>query len=92
MRIYTRSDDKKIESPYEKPVILPNPNDQEPADHAWADARFATDIMAEHAFFFALLMPEELAAKERKQALEFARKFGDLHKKIDGSAPPEHWI
>jgi Domain of unknown function (DUF2935) len=88
MHIYTRRADQTIESPYEKPVILPMVNDHEPADHAWADARFATDIMAEHAFFFALLMPEELAAKERKQALEFAQTFGDLHKQIDAAAPP----
>jgi len=40
--------------------------DQDLSKHAWADARFAADILAEHAFFFALLMPEELAAKERQ--------------------------
>jgi hypothetical protein len=45
--------------------------------------------MAEHAFFFALLMPEELAAKERAEALRFSDIFATLHKQIDADAPPE---
>jgi hypothetical protein len=89
MHVYTRRADQTIETPYEKPVIVPDQGDNQPAAHAWADARFATDIMAEHAFFFALLMPEELAANERRQALEFSRTFADLHQQIDASAPPE---
>jgi hypothetical protein len=89
MRVYTRRDDQSIENPYEKPVIVPAQGDNDPASHAWADARFATDIMAEHALFFALLMPEELAANERRQALEFSRTFADLYKQIDASAPPD---
>jgi Domain of unknown function (DUF2935) len=77
------------ESKYEKVVILPNADDQDASNHAWADARFATDIMAEHALFFALLMPEELAKEERAEALGFYREFGDLHRTIARSAPPE---
>jgi hypothetical protein len=77
------------ESKYEKVVILPNADDQNASNHAWADARFATDIMAEHALFFALLMPEELAKEERAEALGFYREFGDLHRTIASSAPPE---
>ena len=70
MHTYLRSSDAgRPESPYEKPVILPKPEDHDPGRHAWADARFATDIMAEHALFFALLMPKELAAAERAEAL-----------------------
>src|SRR5687767_7559770 len=88
MHTYTRREDQKIETPYEKPVIVPALDDKDPASHAWADARFATDIMAEHAFFFALLMPEELAANERKQALEFSRAFSALHQQIAASEPP----
>ena len=89
MKEYTRSGGKDIEKPYEKPVIVPQEGDNDPAHHAWADARFATDIMSEHGLFFALLMPEELAPKERMQALEFSRTFGELHKQIDASSPPE---
>ena len=89
MTVYTRRADQSIENPYEKPVVVPAQGDNDPAAHAWADARFATDIMAEHALFFALLMPEELAANERRQALEFSRTFAGLHQRIDASAPPE---
>lgn len=89
MKVYTRSGKDVVEAPFEKPVILPEDGDNDPANHAWADARFATDIMAEHGTFFALLMPEEVAGKERKQALNFSAKFMNLFQKIDSSAPPE---
>src|SRR5687767_8423243 len=86
---YTRSGGKELEGLYEKPVVVPAADNSDPAFHAWADARFATDIMAEHAFFFALLMPPEIAAKERAEALHFSEVFADLHKQIDTTAPPE---
>ncbi|MEX0781854.1 MAG: DUF2935 domain-containing protein [Dehalococcoidia bacterium] len=90
MRTHLRSERADSpESKYEKPVILPDAKDQDPARHAWADARFATDIMAEHALFFALLMPEELAAKERAEALRFHGQFNELFQRIDQSPPPE---
>jgi hypothetical protein len=90
MTMYTRSGSQEIEEPFEKPVILPLPESKDPSSHAWADARFSTDIMAEHALFFALLMPPELAEKERAEALEFAARFGDLHRRIASmGAPPE---
>jgi hypothetical protein len=89
MTTYTRSGGKELESPYEKPVVVPLADSKDPAIHAWADARFATDIMAEHAFFFALLMPPELAAKERAEALRFSEIFSTLHNQIDADAPPE---
>lgn len=86
---YTRGGGKELEGVYEKPVIVPAAENGDPAFHAWADARFATDIMAEHAFFFALLMPTELAAKERAEALRFSEIFSTLHTRIDSGAPPE---
>lgn len=90
MHTYLRSSDaERPESAYEKPVILPELEDHDPGRHAWADARFATDIMAEHALFFALLMPEELAATERAEALRFKDVFSKLFEQIDGSSPPE---
>ena len=96
MQVYTRrsghqpaTSSEEIERPYEKPVIVPNADDMDAARHAWADARFATDIMAEHALFFALLMPPELAARERAQAQEFHRTFAALHERIDAAAPPD---
>jgi hypothetical protein len=86
--VYTRSGDGTLEQPYEKPVVAPAAQDPTPANHAWADARFATDIMSEHALFFALLMPPEVAANERAQAEEFRDQFGKLHAEIDAAGPP----
>jgi hypothetical protein len=77
------------ESKYEKVVVLPNRDDKDPSNHAWADARFATDILSEHGLFFALLMPEELAKEERAEALGFYREFGEMHRMVAGTAPPE---
>ena len=88
-KTYTRSGGTAVEKPYEKPVIVPTDDDLDPGRHAWADARFATDIMAEHALFFALLMPEELAPEERKQALAFSQVFSQLHQQVDQAGPPE---
>lgn len=86
MKIHTRSGrgEKRAEE-YEKIVILPEFDERDPVKHAWADARFATDIMAEHGLFFALLMPEELAPRERKQALRFSKVFSKMHDKIKGA-------
>jgi hypothetical protein len=77
------------ESPTEKLVLVPKLEDEDISAHAWADARFAADIMAEHALFFALLMPEELAAEERAEALEFHRAFGALYARLDAADAPE---
>ena len=85
---YTRSPDGALEAPYEKPVVVPAETDQDPARHAWADARFATDIMSEHAEFFALLMPPELVPTQRQQAVEFAAQFAEIHRRIDAAGPP----
>lgn len=89
LMIYTRSGGNELEGPYEKPVVVPAADNNDPALHAWADARFATDIMAEHALFFALLMPPEVAGKERAEALRFSEVFATLHQQIDTAAPPE---
>lgn len=88
--ISRRADGKTTpESKYEKIVILPNADDSDPANHAWADARFATDILSEHGLFFALLMPEELAKEERAEALGFYREFGEMHRQVAAAKPPE---
>ena len=89
LRTYTRSGGSEVERPFEKTVVVPAAGNKDPGLHAWADARFATDIMAEHAFFFALLMPPELAARERTESLRFSEIFGTLHKEIDTAAPPK---
>ena len=86
-RTYSREVSGKLELPYEKAVTLPSADENDPAVHAWADARFWADIMSEHAFFFALLMPEEVAAKERAQALAFSKAFDELRQQIDTDGP-----
>jgi hypothetical protein len=88
MYTYTRSGTEEVERPFEKLVILPTPENQDPAAHAWADARFATDIMAEHGLFFALLMPPEVAEKERIEALRFSESFAELHNRIASTRMP----
>ncbi|HZN18731.1 MAG TPA: DUF2935 domain-containing protein [Micromonosporaceae bacterium] len=87
--VHTRGGGTHVEEPFEKAVPLPRQQDQDPARHAWSDARFAADIMAEHGTFFAMLMPPELAGKERAEALRFADTFGNLHRRIAAAPPPE---
>jgi hypothetical protein len=89
LTVNTRTGGRELELPYEKPVLLPVADNHDPAVHAWADARFATEIMAEHAFFFALLMPPEVAGKERAEALRFSETFATLHKQIDAGSLPK---
>ena len=84
---YTRGGGAEIEMSFEKTVVVPAPNNKDAAAHAWADARFAVDIMAEHGLFFALLMPPETCESERKQALKFSETFTDLYKQIDAAQP-----
>ena len=86
---YTRGGGNELEGLYEKPVVVPAAGNSDPALHAWADARFATDIMAEHALFFALLMPPEVAAQERAEALRFSEIFSTMHNHIDTALAPE---
>lgn len=87
--IRTRTGGPDAESPFEKPMILPVAGEQSPSLHAWADARFAVDIMAEHALFFALLMPPELAGKERAEAEQFHQAFSELYARIEADGPPD---
>jgi hypothetical protein len=87
--VRTRSGSAQAESPFEKLMILPEADEKSPSLHAWADARFAVDIMAEHALFFALLMPPEVAGRERSEAEGFHKKFSALYSRIDADGPPE---
>lgn len=88
LAVHTRNGGREIEQPFEKAVVLPIAGNNDPAIHAWADARFATDIMAEHGLFFALLMPPEVAGKEREEALGFHETFANLYNQL-GDSPPQ---
>jgi hypothetical protein len=87
LKIYTRVGKKDI-GPYEKPIILPALDNNDVSLHTWADARFAVDIMMEHALFFTLLIPKEIAKEENTEAVHFHKSFTKLLKKIDKAKPP----
>lgn len=83
-----RGMDAAAESLYEKQVVMPIIGNGSPRDHAWAVARFSCDIMAEHALFFSLLMPPEVAKDERLQAIQFHREFQKKCHRLDAKGPP----
>lgn len=85
--IHTRSKTLEVETS-EKPVLLPAFNNTDAGIHAWCEARFVIDILAEHAFFFVLLMPIEVAPAPRAEAQRFHQTFVDLYQRIDSQAPP----
>lgn len=87
--LYDRDGVISPDSQYEKIVMLPALDEKDPCAHAWADARFAVDIMMEHALFFVLLMPPETCQAERSQAQQFQSRFADLFKKVDTGGPPK---
>lgn len=87
--VHTRTGGGSAESKFEKPMLLPADGEQDQGLHAWADARFAIDIMAEHALFFILLMPPEVASAERADAEQFHRTFSELYSRIEAEAPPQ---
>lgn len=89
MHIYTRKGDKSIEKPYEIPVILPEIDDKNLATNIWSEARFFTNILHEHGLFFSLLMPPELAKKEREEAIEFAEIFKKWFDRLEDSTPQD---
>ena len=84
---YTRTGGAEIERPFEKTVVVPAADNKDPVAHAWADARFAVDIMAEHAVFFTLLMPPETCGPERDAAFKFGQTFTELYPQIDSTPP-----
>jgi hypothetical protein len=82
-------DGSRSDSKFEKEVILPAFDQQDVCLHAWADARFVAENMAEHAQFFALQMPQELAPREKAQAEQFEVKFKALFARIVAEGPPQ---
>ncbi len=86
---HTRAGGEYVEAPTEKLVLLPALKQNDPALHAWADGRFAVDIMMEHALFFVLLMPPETANAERQEARRFHETFTALLARIDANGPPD---
>jgi hypothetical protein len=73
---------------FEKIVVLPTLEQRDPGIIAWADAKFAIEIMAEHALFFTLLMPPETATMERQEAQQFHSTFSSTLMQIIDNPPP----
>ena len=61
--------------PARKPMYLPPEGSLDPAAHSRAEILFWTDIMMEHAAFFAMLMPGPEVASQRSDAEAFQRTF-----------------
>src|SRR6185312_2516287 len=82
-------DGSRSESQFEKEVILPALDQQDVCLHAWSDARFCAENLAEHAQFFALQIPQGLAPREHDQAEQFEKKFKALFARIVAEGPPQ---
>ncbi len=68
-----------------KPVYVPAPAATDPVSLAHADSLFWTDILAEHALFFTLLMPGDDLARQRAQAQDFQQRFAAQFQRIQQS-------
>jgi hypothetical protein len=58
-----------------KPVFVPEGGAVDPTSYSLADTLFWTDILAEHAQFFSMLMPGDELAAQRAQAERFKQQF-----------------
>jgi hypothetical protein len=58
-----------------KPVFVPEGGAMDPVSFSLADTLFWTDILAEHAQFFSMLMPGEELAQHRAEAERFKQQF-----------------
>lgn len=76
------------ESVYEKQLVLAAPENERPGDLLWADARYAVDALAEHALFFSLVMPPEVAAEQKRRAQGFHERYTRLWQYLDAKGPP----
>jgi len=65
-----------------KQVFLPDEGAKDPVAHSLAENLFWTDILTEHAKFFAMLMPGPDLADERKRVEEFQAQFGEQFEKV----------
>jgi len=69
-----------------KDVVLPAAGVDDPVSLSVADSLFWTDIMMEHALFFALLMPGDDLRNERGQAEAFQRRFASHLGRLRGES------
>jgi hypothetical protein len=69
-----------------KDVVLPDALAKDPVSLSVADSLFWTDIMMEHALFFALLMPGDDLKSERGQAQVFQQRFASHLERLRGES------
>jgi Domain of unknown function (DUF2935) len=75
-----------------KRVFLAEAGAQDPVVHSVAENLFWTDIMAEHAKFFAMLMPGAELAAQRSRVEEFQAQFGAQFEKVrDGRVSADNY-
>jgi hypothetical protein len=65
-----------------KPVILPKMDSTDPVAYSLAENLFWTDILAEHARFFVMLMPGPELQRERSQAEQFQSRFTEHFRRV----------
>jgi Domain of unknown function (DUF2935) len=70
-----------------KAVVLPQEGVNDPVSLSVADSLFWTDIMMEHALFFAMLMPGDDLKAERAQAQAFQQRFASHLTRLRGESP-----
>lgn len=69
-----------------KEVVLPDASAKDAVSLSVADSLFWTDIMMEHALFFALLMPGDDLKNERGQAQAFQQRFASHLERLRGES------
>jgi Domain of unknown function (DUF2935) len=70
-----------------KAVVLPQEGANDAVSLSVADSLFWTDIMMEHALFFAMLMPGDDLKAERAQAQAFQQRFASHLTRLRGESP-----
>ncbi|MER8439678.1 DUF2935 domain-containing protein [Mesorhizobium sp. M1312] len=76
-----------------KQVFLPEEGAKDPVAHSLAENMFWTDILAEHAAFFAMLMPGPELAAQRSRVEKFQAQFKAQFEKVrDGGVSEDNYL
>lgn len=88
MYVHTHRPHASNEPPLLEPVVLPSRDDHDQGRLAWAEARFALELLTEHALFFVFLMPHLSEAP-----LAYCTRLRALHTSLDEhEIPTRHAI
>lgn len=75
------------ESPHEKLLVLPRPENVRPNDLAWGEGRYAADLASEQALFFSMVLPTETAPERKKEAQRLHERALKLFQRVDALGP-----